>query len=33
VAERSHEIPAAVTARAASGSIWEQVKVWFKDNW
>ncbi len=33
VAERSHEIPAAVTAQAAPGSMWEQVKVWFKENW
>ncbi|MFN3826885.1 MAG: cell division protein FtsA [Micavibrio sp.] len=33
ISEYSHEIPATVTAQAAPGSLWEQVKVWFKDNW
>lgn len=33
VAERAHEMPADIMAQAQTGSLWERVNGWLKDNW
>lgn len=33
VTGRAHEMPAEIMAAAQGGSLWERLKVWFKENW
>lgn len=33
VTERAHEMPAEIMASVKGGSLWERLKIWFKENW
>jgi len=33
ISERSDEMPAEIMAQVESGSLWERVKMWLKENW